>query len=298
MQYATFAWHNEDNYLYSLNYHHSGAPKQWYGIPGSCSKGFEKCLAKVLGEPLENVAEHLYRITKMLSPVYLQQAQVPVCRLQQHPGQFVVTFPKAYHGGFSYGFNCGEAVNFAVPDWISYSRESTEAYRSASRMAALSHDKMVATLTMYLPDHDVKGCELVVRELRRIHQEELEHRRRLEMKGVQDPAREGVPLPRFRLGYIDKDTEEYDERRVCKNCKHTLFMTGVACPCSDVDVSCLRCAEESCDCPVAGKYLLSWWTEDDLNRFVQTAETYLRKLADGQANAAAIASFRANINPF
>lgn len=25
-------------------------------------------------------------------------------------------------------------------------------------MAALSHDKMVATLTMYLPDHDVKGC--------------------------------------------------------------------------------------------------------------------------------------------
>lgn len=40
--------------------------------------------------------------------------QVPVCRLQQLPGQFVVTFPKAYHAGFSYGFNCGEAVNFAV----------------------------------------------------------------------------------------------------------------------------------------------------------------------------------------
>lgn len=52
----------------------------------------------------------------------------------------------------------------------------------------------------------------MVRELRRIHQEELEHRARLEMKGVQDPARQGVPLPRFRLGYIDKDTEEYDER--------------------------------------------------------------------------------------
>lgn len=44
-----------------------------------------------------------------------------------------------------------------VPDWIAYSRESTEAYRQASRKAALSHDKMVATLTMYLPDHDVKG---------------------------------------------------------------------------------------------------------------------------------------------
>lgn len=40
--------------------------------------------------------------------------QVPVYRLVQDPGQFVVTFPKAYHGGFSYGYNCGEAVNFAV----------------------------------------------------------------------------------------------------------------------------------------------------------------------------------------
>lgn len=44
-----------------------------------------------------------------------------------------------------------------VPDWISYSRESAEAYRQAGRTGALSHDKMVATLTMYLPDHDVKG---------------------------------------------------------------------------------------------------------------------------------------------
>lgn len=44
----------------------------------------------------------------------LPQRQVPVCKLRQEAGQFVVTFPKAYHGGFSYGFNCGEAVNFAV----------------------------------------------------------------------------------------------------------------------------------------------------------------------------------------
>ena len=47
-----------------------------YGIPGKHAKGFEACLAKELGETLDTVSEHLYRITKMLSPVYLQQANV------------------------------------------------------------------------------------------------------------------------------------------------------------------------------------------------------------------------------
>ena len=68
------------------------------------------CLYGNGGETMLNV-ERTTTIVKV--PLQLC-AQVPVCRLQQHPGQFVVTFPKAYHGGFSYGFNCGEAVNFAV----------------------------------------------------------------------------------------------------------------------------------------------------------------------------------------
>lgn len=72
---------------------------------------------------------------------------------------------------------------------------------------------------------------------------------------------------------------------MCKTCKHTLFMTGVACHCSDVDVSCLRCVRSACDCKISDKYLLSWWTRDDLSRFVTTAETYLKKLRAGEADA-------------
>lgn len=32
----------KDNYLYSINYSHSGAVKQWYGIPGEHARGFEE----------------------------------------------------------------------------------------------------------------------------------------------------------------------------------------------------------------------------------------------------------------
>lgn len=76
---------------------------------------------------------------------------------------------------------------------------------------------------------------------------------------------------------------------MCKTCKHTVFMTGVGCPCSNVGVSCLRCVDKACPCPVGTKYLLSWWTKDEMCRFLQTAEDYVRKLDNGQADKVLVA---------
>lgn len=47
-------------------------------------------------------------------------AGVPVYRTDQHAGEFIITFPRAYHAGFNQGYNFAEAVNFAPADWVNF----------------------------------------------------------------------------------------------------------------------------------------------------------------------------------
>ena len=58
----------------------------------------------------------------------------------QNQGEFVVTFPGAYHCGFNTGFNCAEAVNVAPADWLRYGRAGVERFRGFNRPALLPHD--------------------------------------------------------------------------------------------------------------------------------------------------------------
>ena len=44
MLFSAFGWHNEDAYLYSVNYQHIGASKVWYGVPGEAAEQFEDFL--------------------------------------------------------------------------------------------------------------------------------------------------------------------------------------------------------------------------------------------------------------
>ncbi len=61
----------------------------------------------------------------------------------QEEGDFVITFPSAYHGGFNTGYNCAEAVNFCPPDWLRFASVSQERYRHFRRSPVLSHEELV-----------------------------------------------------------------------------------------------------------------------------------------------------------
>ena len=63
--------------------------------------------------------------TTLLSPEILVSNGVPLCHLRQTPGDFVVTFPRAYHFGFNFGLNCAESTNFALHSWLPFGRTAS-----------------------------------------------------------------------------------------------------------------------------------------------------------------------------
>ena len=79
----------------------------------------------------------------MVPPRMLLEAGVPVSRLVQEPGQFVVTLPQAYHSGFSHGFNTAEAVNFMLLDWLPYAQRAEERYRTLGKEPVIDVDAIL-----------------------------------------------------------------------------------------------------------------------------------------------------------
>lgn len=158
MLFSTFCWHTEDNELYSINYMHEGAPKTWYGVPCSEAEAFEAVMRRTVPDLFRLQPDLLYLLITMISPRVLVENNVSVCTTLQEAGQFMITFPKAYHAGFSHGvricsfgsrqFNCGESSNFALEDWLPYGRESVERYREKGRSSVLSFEKLLCNAAL------------------------------------------------------------------------------------------------------------------------------------------------------
>jgi len=145
MIFSTFCWHNEDHYSYSANYQHFGATKTWYGIPGEDALKFENAMKEAVPELFEKQPDLLFQLVTLLPPEQLKKAGVRVYAVDQRAGQFVITFPQAYHAGFNHGFNFNEAVNFAPCDWEPYGLEGVERLQQFRRQPCFSHDELLWT---------------------------------------------------------------------------------------------------------------------------------------------------------
>uniref|UniRef100_UPI0037E7181F lysine-specific demethylase 4A isoform X2 n=1 Tax=Semicossyphus pulcher TaxID=241346 RepID=UPI0037E7181F len=121
---TTFAWHTEDMDLYSINYLHFGEPKSWYCVPPEHGKRLERLAQGFFPGSSQNCEAFLRHKMTLLSPSILKKYGIPFDKITQEAGEFMVTFPYAYHAGFNHGYNCAESTNFATERWIEYGKQA------------------------------------------------------------------------------------------------------------------------------------------------------------------------------
>jgi [histone H3]-trimethyl-L-lysine4 demethylase len=257
MCFSTFCWHNEDHYTYSANYQHFGATKTWYGIPGKDAQAFEEAMRKAVPELFETQPDLLFQLVTLLPPEQLRKAGVEVYALDQRAGQFVITFPQAYHAGFNHGFNFNEAVNFAPADWEPFGQMGVERLQEFRRQPCFPHDELL--LTAASVDSSIKTAKWLAPALERMHERERRLRDELKRRHhdisphqhckVWPSAAEDVE-PQCSLNFVVKDEVLQEEDYQCHYCKAYSFLTQFRCHLSG-RVSCLL-HTETVDCCTEG----------------------------------------------
>ena len=143
--FSSFCWHAEDHFLCSISYHHQGAPKIWYTIPGEYRSRMEEAMEKLLPDLYQANKDLSHHLVTLIDPAILVKSfGIPVGRVVQNPGEFIITFPEAYHCGFNTGVNLAEAVNVACPDWfINHGHKSVADYSSMGKPSVFCFDELV-----------------------------------------------------------------------------------------------------------------------------------------------------------
>ena len=228
--YATFCWHTEDHFTYSANYQHFGDTKTWYVVPAEDSYKFEQAMRDEVPELFETQPDLLFQLVTLVSPEKLRNAGVRVYAIDQRAGEFVITFPRAYHAGFNHGFNFNEAVNFAPYDWEPFGAEAVKRLRDYRKQPCFSHDELL--LTAASRDQTIRTAKWLAPALERMRDDELEARKGFLHAPEPPPGTESTDTylgPRYKAGAdnIDPDTEE--DEVICTFCKSYCFLSRYLC---------------------------------------------------------------------
>ncbi|MCH99880.1 putative lysine-specific demethylase JMJ14-like, partial [Trifolium medium] len=210
------------------------------------------------------------------SPSILKSEGVPVYRTVQSSGQFVITFPRAYHCGFSCGFNCAEAVNAAPYDWFVHGQNAVEIYSLQCRKTSLSHDKLLFG--------SAKEAVHALAETTLHGKENLKYsnwRNACGKDGVLTNAvKTRIKIEKERLDQLpnhlkmlemDNDFDSVEERE-CFSCFYDLHLSAVGCECSPDSYSCLRHFKLFCSCEIEKRFVLVRYTMNELSTLVEALE--------------------------
>ncbi|KAI3495430.1 hypothetical protein L1887_37770 [Cichorium endivia] len=284
MCFSSFCWHVEDHHLYSVNYMHWGDPKMWYGVPGTHANALEDAMRKHLPDLFKEQPDLLHQLVTQLSPKVLKSEGVPVYRASQCSGEFIVTFPRAYHAGFNCGFNCAEAVNVAPVDWLEHGQGAVELYSQQKRKTSISHDKLLLSAAKEAVTALISNKETSenlywkhVCGKNGILTNAVKGRVEMEVKRIESLQ------DTFRFQKMEDDFDTSNEKE-CYRCFYDLHMSAASCTCSPDRFACLRHANLLCSCDPEQRSVYLRYTLDELTVLVNSLEgnpDALKKWASG-----------------
>ncbi|CAN1169410.1 Lysine-specific demethylase JMJ14 [Linum perenne] len=304
MCFSSFCWHVEDHHLYSLNYLHWGDQKIWYGVPGSHASTLEAAMRKHLPDLFEEQPDLLHGLVTQLSPSVLKAEGVPVYRVVQHSGEFVLTFPRAYHAGFNCGFNCAEAVNVAPVDWLLHGQNAVEVYSEQHRKTSISHDKLLfgaaldavqGLLELSAPGNEspsrwrtvcgkdgllTRAIKVLFFSWNRVSSFSLASFGGLIRVKCVYFEQERVQIQKERIQNLPaelkvkkmEDDVDFNSERECFSCYYDLHLSAATCKCCIEQFACLKHAKNVCSCELEQRYVLLRYTMDELSRLVDALE--------------------------
>ncbi|KAI9000697.1 PLU-1-like protein-domain-containing protein [Trametes punicea] len=246
MIFSTFCWHNEDHYTYSINYMHWGETKTWYSIPGADAEKFEAAIRKEAPDLFEAQPDLLFQLVTLMNPQRLREAGVDVYACNQRPGEFVVTFPKAYHAGFNHGLNFNEAVNFALPDWLPLGLDCVKRYQEHRKLPVFSHDELLITITQQ--SQSIQTALWLNDSLQEMTDREMDARTRARALQMNETLEE---------------TDRADDQYQCAECKVFCYLSQITCACT-TKVVCIDHVDQLCKCPPANHILRKRFSDTEL----------------------------------
>ncbi|KAK9828707.1 hypothetical protein WJX72_001637 [[Myrmecia] bisecta] len=186
---SIFAWHTEDLDLHSINYLHYGAPKTWYCIPPAHRERFEVLVKGLLPDLFRSCPEFFRHKELLISPQMLQAHNIPVVKVTQYPGEFIINYPGAYHAGFNHGYNCAESTNFATRSWIGIGAQA--------RVCDCHSDAVKIEMRMFLDEANPRAKRILRDNLSDTESSESESEGESEDESDSDDSSdEDAPAPR------------------------------------------------------------------------------------------------------
>ncbi|KAH0750659.1 hypothetical protein KY290_029891 [Solanum tuberosum] len=236
MCFSSNHWGIEEQHLYLLSYLHFGAPRIFYGVPGSHSCKFEEAVKKHLPQ----LSAHpclLHNLATQFSPSILTSEGIPVYRCVQNP------------------------------------KNGVELYCEQDRKTSISHDKLLleaaaesirALTELALQNKnsfDDSKWRTVCRNYGYL------------IKALKTRVATEVRTRKYLFASLELRKMEDDfcatTKRECVTCFCDIYLSAIGCKCSPHKYTCLLHSKQLCDCAWSERYLLIRFEIDELNIMVE-----------------------------